>query len=101
MITKENEKEYADKYRKTAKKLGIILSVLITIFGLIIVSVGLFLAIYSRTTVMIVIGSIMAVFGLIDAILGIRFKGFTDRRISKITDKEACYRYCKIHGFKG
>lgn len=99
-MTKEEELEYASKYKNTAKKLGIVISILIIIFGAIIASVGIFIAIYKMELAIIIIGSIMLIAGVVDIIIGFRFKKYTDNRIKKITDKEACYRYCKIHGFK-
>lgn len=99
-MTKEEELEYASKYKKTAKKLGVVISIIIIIFGLLIISTGVFIAIYKMELAIIIVGSIMAIAGLVDIIIGFRFKKYTDNRLKRITDKEASYRYCKIHGFK-
>ncbi len=100
LMTKDDELEYANKYKKTAKKLGVVISIFIIIFGILIIGLGIFLACYNRTVIIIVFGSIMGVAGILDIILALKFKKFTDRRLEKISNKEACYRYCKIHGFK-
>lgn len=99
-MTKEDELEYAKKYKKTAKKLGVIISIIISIFGIIIIGLGIFLSIYNKTTIMIIVGSIMGVAGILDIILAFKFKKFTDKRLEVISNKEACFRYCKIHGYK-
>ncbi len=99
-MTKDDELEYATKYKKTAKKLGIVISVFIIVFGVLLIGVGTFLACYNRTTIIIIIGSIMALAGLVDIVLAIKFKKYTDRRLENISNREACFRYCKIHGFK-
>ena len=99
-MTKEDELDYALKYKKTAKKLGLVISIIVSIFGVIIIALGIFLAIYNQTLAIIILGSIMAVAGILDIILAIKFKKFTDVRLEKISNREACMRYCKIHGFK-
>ena len=99
-MTKEEELEYANKYKKTAKKLGKVISIFIIVFGLVLIGVGIFLAVYNRTTIIIIIGSIMGIAGLLDIILAIKFNRFTNNRLEHISNKEACFRYCKIHGFK-
>lgn len=99
-MTKEEELEYANKYKKTAKKLGVLISIIIAIFGVIIIGLGIFLGIYNKTVIIIVLGSIMAIAGILDIVLAFKFKKFTDKRLEHISNKEACLRYCKIHGFK-
>ena len=71
-MTKEEELEYANKYKKTAKKLGKVISIFIIVFGLVLIGVGIFLAVYNRTTIIIIIGSIMGIAGLLDIILAIK-----------------------------
>ena len=94
------EKNYSEKYKKTASKLALGLMIFVIIIGSVIIGVGLFLAIYFQTGLLITMGSIMAVVGVFDILLAIRFYLVTKRRIAKIRDEEAIERYKRIHGIK-
>ncbi len=94
------EKNYSEKYKKTASKLALGLMIFVIIIGSVIIGVGLFLAIYFKTGLLITMGSIMAVVGVFDILLAIRFYLVTKRRIAKIRDEEAIERYKRIHGIK-
>ena len=101
-MTLEEKKDYAAKYRKTALKLGVVFTVFICLFGLIISAIGVFFIIYcaiNEQWVVMILGIIMVLAGLLDFALGTRFNGYTKRRIAKISDDEAAFRYCKIHGY--
>ena len=91
---------YSEKYKKTASKLALGLMIFVIIVGGIIIAVGLFLAIYFKTTLLITMGSIMCVVGLFDILLAIKFYLATKKRIAKIKDEEAVERYKRIHGIK-
>ncbi len=90
---------YVEKYKKTAKKLGIAISIFISVLGLAFIGVGIFLICYKQDVSLIIISVIMMVVGILDIILGIRFKFYTDRRLEKISDREAFERYIRIHGY--
>ena len=101
-MTLEEKKDYADKYKRTALKLGVVITIFICIFGLLIAATGVFFIIYcsiNNEMIVVVLGVIMVLAGLLDFGLGTRYNGYTKRRIANITDDEAAYRYCKIHGY--
>lgn len=91
---------YVEKYKKTAKKLGLGISIFISFLGLVFIGVGIFLICYKQDLSLIIISIIMIVVGILDIILGIRFKFYTDKRLKKISDKEAIERYIRIHGYE-
>ena len=93
-------KEYSEKYKKTASKLALGLMIFVIIVGSVIIGVGLFLAIYFKTPIMIIMGSIMGVVGVLDILLAVKFYLVTKKRIAKIRDQEAIERYKRIHGIK-
>ena len=101
-MTLEEKNEYAEKYKKTALKLGVVFTIFICLFGLVIVAIGVFFMIYcsiNKQWIVMILGAIMVLAGLLDFFLGTRFNGYTKRRIAKITIDEAAFRYCKIHGY--
>lgn len=96
----EEDRIYSDKYKRTARKLSLGMMIFVLIVSVIILGVGLFLAIYFKTTTLIVLGVIMCVVAILDSILAIRFYIVTKRRIAKMKDREAIDRYKRIHGIK-
>lgn len=94
------EENYALRYKKVSYRLALGMMIFVLIMGTVIIVVGLFLAIYFQTGTLIATGSIMALVGVLDIILAIRFYISTKKRIARMKDNEAIKRYKRIHGIK-
>lgn len=97
----EQEKitQYANKYRKTQKRISLAVMIFIIIVGIIIVSFGIFFLISSDVK-SIVIGVIMVIAGLLDVSLSYKFYKVATKKINSLSDIEAKNRYVKITGKK-
>ena len=97
-MTAEEIKDISIKYRKHQKRLSFILMIIIVVLGIILISVGLFISIYSKEKFIIIAGVIMAILGAFDIPLMITFNNKTQKRIDNMTDVECAKRYCRIYG---
>lgn len=99
-MTKEEVKIYADKYRKTQKKLYKGFSVFIFLIAAILFIASIFLIINADGSKLIYIVSIiMIILGIVDIIVAIKFIKHSKIRFETISDMDAAKNYCKIHGF--
>ena len=99
-MDKEKQNEYANKYYKGSLKFGLVFTILILIFGGIIILVSTILIVNRQTKPIILVSIIMYLASIFDITLAISFHKFNKLRISKISKEEACRRYCKIYGIK-
>lgn len=96
----EKEEDYSERYKRVSYKLAFGLMIFVIVVGSIIIGVGLFLAIYFQTSMLITLGSIMGIVGVLDILLAIKFYKATKKRIANMKDSEANKRYKRIHGIK-
>ncbi len=99
-MDKEKQNEYATKYYKGSLKFGLIFTIFMIIFGLIIIFCATVIIIKRQTTPIILVSVIMYLASLFDITLALSFYKFNKRRISRISSEEAAKRYCKIYGIK-
>ena len=97
---KKEELDFAERYKRVSYKLALGMMIFVIIIGAVIIGVGLFLAIYFLESTFIILGSIMAVVGILDILLAVKFYFSTKKRIARMKDSEAEARYKRIHGIK-
>jgi hypothetical protein len=98
-MRKEEMQIYADKYRKTMKKLSIGLSKFIFIIAAILFSVAIIIFLYGNCKIMSILGGIMATPGAVDILGGIKLISYSKKKFTNMKDLDCSIHYCKIHGF--
>ena len=95
----DKKEEFGNRYQHVQKILTIVVTVIISLFGLGIIVVG-FLLCFSENKYMPIIAVILIIIGIADIVLGVKFFKITLNRIKNMPLKEAAYRYSRITGKK-
>ena len=87
------KEDYSERYKKVSYRLALGLMIFVIVVGVVILGVGIFLAVYFQTQMLIIMGSIMGVVGILDIVLAVKFYISTKKRIANMKDSEANKRY--------
>ena len=99
-MTKEEMVIYAQKYKKTQKKLCIGFGIFIVLIALALFVAATIIMIYANDRgILYGVGAVMIIAGIVDLFFTVKFVKTTLKRLKNIKDIEAAKRYCKIYGF--